>query len=659
MKRFSSSPPRLSSAKFLLCLVLLFVSTFLFAGGNREATVDITILATSDIHNNYLDYDYYTDLPTEQTGLVRIATAIQQEREANPNILLFDNGDLIQGNPFGEYLSKNPPQNGQISPIMALLNTMKYDAMTLGNHEFNFGLPYLNTVISGANFPVVNANVVDAVTKAPYFTPYSILQRTFKDKNGRSQALRIGVLGLTPPQIVNWDGAHLRGKVETLDGYLTAQKYVPEIKAAGADIVVILSHSGIVGFPWQGGEENFSHFLTSIPGVDVVITGHTHMKFPSGSFANTVGADIDKGTINGLPVVMPGSFADTLGVINLSVSKSNGVWKPVVAGSRLLSVYDSTAKKSNYPADKELSELLAKEHEAVLAYIRSPVGADETGETSGGSLSAPLNSFFSLALDDYSVQIINDAQTWYAKETLAGTEYENLPVLSAAAPFKAGGRQGPRYYTNIPAGPLAIKNIADLYVYSNTLTILKLSGAEIKEWLEMSAGQYNQIDPASAGEQFLVDYSFPTYNFDVIDGVDYKIDVSQPARYNGDGSLRNSGAERIKDLLFQGRPINPAQEFVVVSNNYRSYGGGNFPGIDPSKIIFATPDESRQVILKYIEYKREITPQTDNNWSLILPQGAGPLLYQSSPDAQNNLPRGISFVRIDVEGYGVYRITNP
>jgi 2',3'-cyclic-nucleotide 2'-phosphodiesterase/3'-nucleotidase len=620
-------------------------------------TVDLTILSTTDIHNNYLDYDYFTDTPTEQTGLVRIATAIAQEREKSRNVLLFDDGDNIQGNPLGEYLAKNPPLEGEISPIMTLLNAMDYDAMALGNHEFNFGLSYLNTVVRGAEFPVVCANAVNYITKTPYFNPYTILVRAFEDTDGGLQTVRIGVLGLLPPQITSWDGIHLRGRMRTLDGYETAQKYVPEMKAAGADIVVILAHSGIVDYPWKGGEENFSYFLTQIPDVDVVISGHSHAKFPGSAYAKTAGADIAGGTINGIPVVMAGSFGDTLGLINLRVEKQGDSWKRVSGGSRLVSVYDAVNRKANFAPDAELSALLSGVHDAVLNYIRSPVGADELGEVAGGSLSEPLTSFFSLVRDDYSVQIINESQMWYARQALEGTPYTELPLLSAAAPFKAGGRQGPRYYTNVPAGPLAIKNIADLYVYPNTVMILKLTGAGIKEWLEMSAGQFNQIDPAGQEEQFLVNEAFPTYLFDVIDGVTYQIDVTQPARYNPDGSLRDAGAERIKNLCFEGEPIDGAREFALVTNNFRAYGGGNFPGGNPSNIILETPEESRQVILRYIDYRRRIDPEPDNNWSLILPQGTGPLLYVSSPLAQEFDVPGIDFVRTAETGFGIYAIT--
>ncbi|MDR0761362.1 MAG: bifunctional 2',3'-cyclic-nucleotide 2'-phosphodiesterase/3'-nucleotidase [Treponema sp.] len=638
---------------FSCCAV--FLLAFFLSLPVFSQTVDITILATSDVHNNYMDYDYFTDMPTEQTGLVRISTAIKAERARDPNVLLVDNGDNIQGNPFGEYLAKRPPVSGEISPIMTLLNSMRYDAMTLGNHEFNFGLDYLNRVIEGAAFPVVCANVINAQTGASYFNPYAILTKTFRDRGNNPQAVKIGILGLVTPQIISWDGAWLRGKVETLDAYETAQKYIPIMKEAGADIIVVLAHSGIQDYPRKGGEENFAHFITTIPGVDVVIAGHAHEKFPGRAFEKMQGVNNEKGTINGIPVVMPGSFADTLGKIKISIEKNNNAWRRIDGSGTLIPVYDSSARKANFPPDAETTRLLTVVHNAVLSYIRAPVGAGEGGPSSGGSLTEPLTSFFAVIRDDYSVQIINEAQTRYAEQTLAGTPYAGLPILSAAAPFKAGGRQGPKYYTNVPAGPLAIKNIADLYVYSNTVVILKLTGAGIKEWLEMSAGQFNQLS-GSKGEQFIQNDDFPTYLFDVIEGVTYQIDVTAPEKYNRDGSIKNAGAERIKDLRFNGRPINLTQEFVLVTNNYRAYGGGNFPGGNPGNIIMETPDESRQVILRYIDEKRTITPKPNNNWSLILPKDSGPLLFLSSPEAQDNLPSGITFLRMIDTGFAVYQI---
>ncbi|MFA6504502.1 MAG: bifunctional 2',3'-cyclic-nucleotide 2'-phosphodiesterase/3'-nucleotidase [Treponemataceae bacterium] len=636
-------------------VVVLFAFVAFLSFGQ---TVDFTVLATSDVHNNYLNYDYFSDMPTETYGLVKLAAAVTAERQTKGNVVLFDNGDNFQGNPFGEYLSKNPPKKGQTSPIMKLMNAMNYDAMTLGNHEFNFGLGYLASVLAGAQFPVVNANVVKAKAKneTPYFTPYTILTRTFKDRDGKAQTIKIGVTGVVPPQITAWDGLSLTGKVETRDMYESVAKYVPEMKKKGADIVVVLAHTGIVDFARKGGEENTGYYMTQIPGVDVVITGHAHMKFPSAAFAKISGVNLEKGTINGVAVVMPGSFADNLGSIELTVEKKGSAWTRVDSKSRLIPAFDSAKKQSLLAADASLALLLIKEHEGSLAYIRAPIGGGDTGGKANGELLSPLTSFFALVRDDYSVQIINEAQTWYAPQALKNTPYAKLPVLSAAAPFKAGGRQGPKYYTNVPAGILAVKNIADLYVYSNTVAMVKLTGAEVKEWLEMSAGQFLQIDPAKTEEQILINDKFPTYNYDVIDGVSYEIDVTKPNRYNEDGTLKDGNAERIRNLSYKGAPIDPKQEFVVATNNYRAYGGGNFPGVKPAKIIFASPDESRQVILKYIEAKKKIDPKPDGNWKLSPIGAAGPVVFFTSPAGVDALPSGIKSLGTVETGYGKYQL---
>jgi 2',3'-cyclic-nucleotide 2'-phosphodiesterase/3'-nucleotidase len=632
-----------------LAVFFLLIPFFVFG-----QSVELSILATSDVHTHYLPYDYFTDNPVETDGLVKVATAIQQERDKNPNILLFDDGDNIQGTPLGDYLAKNPPQGKDISPIMRLLNAMNYDAMSLGNHEFNFGLDYLNTIIRGSRFPVLCANVVNPQTRAPSFTPYTILNRSFVDDTGAKQTVRIGVMGLVPPQILAWDGANLKGKVDALDGPETARKYVPEMRAKGADIVVILAHSGIDDGLRRGREENFAWYLTEIPDVDVVISGHAHLKFPGPAYAKIKGVNLENGTINGVSTLMPSCFGDTLGVINLTLKYENGKWRRAATASKLIPMYDTVARKSLFAADENLSALLAEEHKATVAYIRSPVGGNGAN---GAVLTAPLTSFFALVKDDYSVQIINEAQTWYVRETLKNTPYAGLPILSVAAPFKAGGRQGPGYYTNVSAGPLAIKNIADLYVYSNTIVIVQVTGADIKEWLEMSAGQFNQITSAVRGEQLLINDSFPTYNYDVIDGITYTIDVSQSARYRTNGELQNPGSRRILDIRYQGRLIQDTDVFAVATNNYRAYGGGNFPGVSPSKIIFASPDENRQVILKYLEYAKRIEPRADDNWKLRLPSGSGPVIFNTSPLGKDTAVPGIRYLRTDnTSGYGVYQL---
>jgi 2',3'-cyclic-nucleotide 2'-phosphodiesterase / 3'-nucleotidase len=257
-----------------------------------------------------------------------------------------------------------------------------------------------------------------------------------------------------------------------------------------------------------------------------------------------------------------------------------------------------------------------------------------------GKTSAPLYSYFALVADDPSVQIVSQAQIWYLKDLLKDTEWNDLPLLSAAAPFKAGGRGGPDYYTDVPAGSVAIKNVADLYLYPNTVRALAVTGAQVKEWLEMSAGIFKQVEPGKA-DQMLINGDFPSFNFDVIDGVTYRIDLSQPPKYDPKGVVLNASANRIKELSFEGKPIDPAAKFVVASNNYRAGGGGNFPGINASKIIFEAPDTNRDVIVRYIVQEGIVNPSADGNWSFAPLPGTS-VLFDTGP-------KGKAFVN-DVKG---------
>ena len=564
--------------------------------------VDVRILATTDLHTNLVNYDYYQDKPAQNVGLAKTAVLIEDAKKENSNVLLVDNGDTIQGTPLGTYKAiVNPIKDGEQHPMYTALQKLGFDAGTLGNHEFNYGLDYLKKVIATAGMPIVNANVVDAKTGKFVYDPYKIIKKTYTDKNGRSVDVNIGVTGIVPPQILSWDKSNLEGKVKVNDSVEAIQAIIPEMRKAGADVVLVLSHSGIGDDKYEKGEENEGYQIASLPGVDAVVTGHSHAEFPSGNgtgfYEKYAGVDGVNGKINGTPVTMAGKYGDHLGVIDLNLRYTDGKWS-VVGSKAAIRKIDTKSKV----ADERITEIAKEAHEGTVKYVRQQVG----------TTSAPITSYFALVKDDPSVQIVNNAQIWYAKKELAGTPEANLPILSAAAPFKAGTRGDATAYTDIPAGPIAIKNVADLYLYDNVTAILKVTGAQLKEWLEMSAGQFNTIDPTSKEPQQLVNPSYRTYNFDVIDGVTYEFDVTQPNKYDREGKTVNPDASRVRNLKYQGKEVTADQEFIVVTNNYRA--NGKFPGVRDASLNQLLGLENRQAIINYILEEKNINPSADGNW---------------------------------------------
>ena len=609
--------------------------------------VDVRILATTDLHTNLVNYDYYQDKPAENVGLAKTAVLIEEAKKENSKTLLVDNGDTIQGTPLGTYKAiVNPVKEGEQHPMYAALQKLGFEAGTLGNHEFNYGLDYLKRVIDTAGMPIVNANVVDPKTGAYVYDPYKIINKTFVDKNGRKTTVKIGVTGIVPPQILSWDKANLEGKIQVNDSVEAIQKIIPEMRKAGADITLVLSHSGIGDDKYEKGEENEGYQIASLPGVDAVVTGHSHAEFPSGNgtgfYEKYAGVDGVNGKINGTPVTMAGKYGDHLGIIDLNLVYKNGKWTVANSKGSIRKIH--TKSKD---ADERIKEIAKTAHEGTIQYVRQQVG----------TTTAPITSYFALVKDDPSVQIVNNAQIWYAKKELAGTPEGNLPILSAAAPFKAGTRGDATAYTDIPAGPIAIKNVADLYLYDNVTAILKVTGAQLKEWLEMSAGQFNTIDPTKKEAQQLINPSYRTYNFDVIDGVTYEYDVTQPNKYDREGKLIHPDASRVRNLKYQGKDVAPDQEFIVVTNNYRA--NGKFPGVRDASLNRLLGLENRQVIINYILDVKNINPSADKNWHFTNSIKGLDVRFLTADKAKDlvGTDGDIQYLASsDQEGFGEYRL---
>ncbi|GKS74703.1 bifunctional 2',3'-cyclic-nucleotide 2'-phosphodiesterase/3'-nucleotidase [Acidovorax sp. SUPP950] len=611
---------------------------------NAGATATLAVLETTDLHFNVRSYDYFKLAEDKSYGFERTATLVRQARKEFANTLLVDNGDTIQGTALADYeaVVKAIPCTQQLSMYKAM-GALGFDAGTLGNHEFNYGLPFLNQVLgggmevdgvdaaqkcAGAGYPAVLANVYSSKTKKPLVQPYTILERTLVSKGADGKEvklpIKVGVIGFTTPGIMNWDKRYLEGKVYTEGAVEAAQKYVPELRAKGADIVVALLHGGLDAGAYSATMENPGLYLSKVAGIDAMVMGHQHSVFPDTAATpaySQAGVDNKAGTINGVPAVMASSWGKALGVIQLALQWDGKAWavNKTATKSELRSIQGKNALGATVYVDVDptVAPLIETQHQAAIAYVKTPIGSTDFR----------MSTLFADVGDPGAIQIVNQAQRDYVAAYVAANlpQYAQLPVLSVSAPFKSGF-QGGADYTDVATGPLAIYNAADLYLYPNTVYAVKVNGADIQGWLEAAAKRFNQIDPAKTAEQPLIS-TFPGYNFDMFTTADvqYEIDVTQPT------------GRRIKNLTYKGQPINAAQEFVIATNNYRATSGKSFiDKLDGSGTIWASPDANRDVVIDYIRKNANVTRAANGaakSWRFTKVATAGPVVFSSGANA--------------------------
>ena len=611
------------------------------------ARAELALLETTDLHSNIRSYDYFRLTEDKSIGVERVATLIVEARKQFANTLLFDNGDTIQGTALSDYQAQvSPLACDQVLAMYKVMNELKFDAGGIGNHEFNYGLSFLSQVTgnrfnvnlaagekpipaqpcAGPNFPLVLANVLSVKDRQPLFKPYVILDRTIKavgsDGKPVNAALKVGVIAFTPPKILDWDKRWLNGVVYTDGIKEMAEKYVPEMRAKGADLVIAISHGGLDAGRYTPSMENANWHLALVPGIDAMLIGHSHQQFPNAASTtpqfNLPGVDKAKGFVNGTPTVMANFWGKTLGVIQMSLVLKDGKWgvdktKTVVEARSI-----QNADKSFVEPLPAIATTIEAEHQATIQYVKTPIGSSDFAMT----------SYFVDVGDTSSIQIVNAAQADYVSRYVKANlpQFASLPVLSTASPFKTGFAGGADF-TDIAAGNIAINNAADLYLFPNTLYAVKVTGAGLKDWLEAAARRFRQIDPARTTEQSLTGTA-PGYTFDMITSRDfsYEIDVTQ-----GDG-------KRIKNLIYKGAPVSSSAEFIVATNNYRASGGGNFPGLDGTKTIISSPDTNRDVLIEFIKTTKTLTRKkhgSDQSWRFSKVTHAGPVTFKS---AANKLP---------------------
>lgn len=640
----------------------LFASLFIHVACAN--TVDLRILETSDIHANMMDYDFYKDDYTQRFGFTRTASLIRKMQNEVKNSVLVDNGDLIQGSPMADWAYSNylnDLNDQRTHPAYKALNAMRYTVGGLGNHEFNYGLDFLNRALAGATFPYINANIFDVKTDKPYFRPYIIIDTLVIDRDGKPQHLKIGYISFVPPQVMEWDKNNLSGKVYAKDITETAKLFVPKIKAEGADVIIAIAHSGLSSEPYKLMAENSVYYLSTVKNIDAILFGHTHSIFPGKNFNNIAGIDNHNGLVNGIPVVMPGQWGDHLGVIDLTLEQREGRWHVIQSKSQAKPIFDTINNKTLVDPDQAVRAILVDDFKQTRHYMGRIIGES----------SDDLFSTLALVQDDPTIQLINKAQIDYVKYYIQGDpDLANLPVLSAVAPFKAGSRKNdPTAYIEIPKGKLSVKSVADLYVYANTLAAVKINGTKLKEWLECSAGLFNQVDIQDTQPQYLINWQkFRLYNFDIIDGgIGYEIDITQPPRYDENCQLINPNSQRIKNLTFNAKPIDSKQNFILASNNYRALTG-IFPGSGEQNIVINSPDPVKEILARYIEkvtlQQGKVEVQPDNNWRLrpITSPVILDLRIETSPTLEakayidKHAQYPMSYLNNDSVGYAVYRI---
>lgn len=606
---------------------------------------DLRILATTDLHMHILPYDYLSDRPVSGWGLASTATLIEQARAETPNTILVDNGDFLHGTPMGDlvveqYRAAAADDMPAIHPMIAAMDHLRYDAGTLGNHDFDRGVDVLFAAIEQASFPIVSANTVVKRNSSPecdstLVPPFTILDRMIVDDRGCRRLVRIGVIGFLPPGSLPRVSDAVAGP-DTRDIIETARTYVPLLRARGADVVVALAHSGIGPAEHTYGMENAVIPLSRLPGIDAIVGGHSHQAFPDDDSPLHVNENGLCEVLNNMPVVVPRFWGSHLGVIDLRLAWDGNEWRVVSGQAGLRKVEDEppspeVATPSAAPGvvsgpapdckTSILPDSFRNLHDHTLRHMRETIAEN----------AQVLDNYLALVGADRATRLVQIAMRNRARTLLHGTNLQHLPVLAASAPFKSGGLAGPCYYTNVPQGPMTQRAISDLYIFPNALLLTRVTGASLKRWLERPAGLFCRVAPGER-RAILKDDSVPGYMMETVLGVTYQVDLTKPAAFTPSGVEMGDDGGRVADLRYNGRPVEDTDQFVLASSDFRARGGGGYPAL-PAKDVVETPYlKIRSILQDYVRSVDKVEVPATPLWSFTPIPGAS-VCFKSSPDA--------------------------
>ena len=520
-----------------------------------EASGTLVLMGTTDMHGWLLPVDYFTGSETPN-GLARLLPMIDSIRAAHPGrTALFDSGDLLQGNPLAFVYSHLEPR--EVHPVIRAMNLAGYDAAAVGNHEFNYGIEHLRVAIAQAAFSFLSANVFRAGTEQHAFASFAVLER---EVAGRT--VRIGVTGVTPPGVMLWDRDNVRGRLEVREIVSSVRAAVAEMRHAGADLVVVLSHGGFEGTSYDTAAtgipvENASAAIArEISGVDVIFMGHTH-------------EEVADTTIAGTLLLQAKNWGGSLAVAELELRTGDAGWEVV-------SKHGGTLRPDSAALAPRLVEALSTADRRTRDYVSRPIG----------SSAAEWSAATARVRDTPILDLINEVQRQATGADLSGT-----------AAFTLDAR--------IPEGPVTVADIARLYIYDNTLKALRISGADLRAYLEKSAEYYLPCPGASCAQ--LINPGIPGYNFDVVSGVDYELDLSRPV------------GERVVQLEYEGHPVQPGDSFTIALNNYRASGSGGFSMFTDAPVVYDRGESIRDLLIGEIEHSDTISPDGvfRRNWRIV------------------------------------------
>ena len=583
----------------------------------------LRIIETTDLHMQVLPYDYFANGPAPGSGLSQAAQVIQELRKDGTETLLFDNGDFIQGNPLADFIAGNLAAP-QPHPMIGAMNRLNYDAVCLGNHEFDYGLEFLRQVIRDADFPVLCANL--QIPDQPIAAPHTLLHRSLTLSDGTVQDIAIGVVGLLPPQVVAWTQEALCGKATALDIVHSGQSMAQVLRAEGADIVVALCHSGAENADHEVGMENAVIPLAQTGDFDVILAGHTHNTIPS-----SLGGACPDGKFHGVPIVQAGFGGRYIGEVVLGLTWTSGDWSIASSTSHL---HKAPTAPATCQAATDIAAIVKPFHSACLSNMATPLTRTNI----------PIQSHFSLISGDAALHHLAQAQIEALRHACPDRDWTKTPLVSAVSPILAGGRAGPQHYVDVPIGDITLRDVASIYPFANTIYALEITGAALATWLDRTAGIYQRLRP-DIKVQELINPDHPSYNFDVIYGMSYQIDLSKPIN-------------RVSQLSVQGRQIEPTDIITVATNSYRASGGAGLLRDLDVTVVCKSECSVRDALIRFLVHCDPITTKQPPPWSFA-PLGGARAQFLSAPKANPALAmdRNVRATGRMRDGFAEYELT--